>query len=161
MRSKLIYGVLGSLALLIALAWFAGPQDNAPAAASGSGLIAAESRMNFGETSMKKGPVTRSFSVKNDSAEPIVVTKVYTSCMCTVASLLTANGKEGPFGMPGHGIVPSISAAIAAGETATVEVTFDPAAHGPAGIGPVDRVITVETSNGDSLTLGFRAIVTP
>ena len=162
MKSKIVYGMFGSLALLIALAWLAGPNNERSATAgAGGGLAASETKMNFGEASMKKGKVTRSFSIKNEGAEPVIVTKVYTSCMCTVASLITANGKEGPFGMPGHGIVPSISAAIAPGETAAVEVTFDPAAHGPAGIGTVERVITVETRNGGDLTLGFRAVVTP
>ena len=36
-----------------------------------------------------------------------------------------------------------------------------PAAHGPAGIGPIDRVVTIENSAGQPLELAFSANVTP
>ena len=47
------------------------------------------------------------------------------------------------------------------GEDAIIEVVFDPAAHGPAGIGPVDRVVTIENTAGRPLVLAFAATVTP
>ena len=47
------------------------------------------------------------------------------------------------------------------GDDAVVEVVFDPAAHGPAGIGPIERVVTIENSAGRPLELAFNATVTP
>ena len=123
-------------------------------------LIAEHSAHDFGAISMAKGKVSKSFSIKNTSAQPLTVNKIFTSCMCTVASIVHEGHTEGPFGMPGHGIIPSIDIALAPGKTAEVEVTFDPAAHGPAGVGPIAREIYVDSSAG-RLTLNFTAQVTP
>lgn len=68
---------------------------------------------------------------------------------------------RGPFGMPGHGAIPTINEALEPGTEATIEVVFDPAAHGPAGVGKVNRVVTVETASGEALQLSFQATVTP
>lgn len=48
------------------------------------------------------------------------------------------------------------------GETVTVKAIFDPAAHGPSGVGPVERQIMIST-NADpgQITLQFKAVVTP
>ena len=64
--------------------------------------------------------------------------------MCTEATLVTSTGKRGPFGMPGHAPIPAISERLAPGEMAEVDVVFDPAAHGPAGIGRIERNVTVQ-----------------
>ncbi|MBI5798635.1 MAG: hypothetical protein HZB10_01760, partial [Candidatus Yonathbacteria bacterium] len=87
--------------------------------------------------------------------------KLFTSCMCTTASI-TADGKNfGPFGMQGHGFIPPISATIAPNATATVDVTFDPNAHGPAGVGYIQRTVFIENSAGDPLEINFSVTVTP
>lgn len=160
----IVWGAVISVAVLVGLALFTGGDSGKPSTASAgaSALTAAETDFDFGSSSMAKGKVTHVYKVKNTTASPITVSRLYTSCMCTQASLVTAKGKAGPFGMMGHGYVPSISEEIAAGEEAQIEVVFDPAAHGPSGIGPVSRQIVVETNDGkDPLTLGFKAVVTP
>lgn len=89
--------------------------------------------------------------------------------MCTNATLLHGDPsagsgqvkKFGPFGMPGHGFVPKVNDAVNSGEEVSVEVVFDPAAHGSAGVGRIDRVVFVETESGLPLQLKFVAIVTP
>ncbi len=118
---------------------------------------------DFGEISMANGKVSRSFKVSNISSKTLTVYKLYTSCMCTTASLTLADGnKRGPFGMPGHGIVPSISQEVRPGEEVTIDVVFDPAAHGPAGMGPIDRMVYLEDENGTSMMeLNIKAQVTP
>ena len=126
-----------------------------------SKLVATESSYDFGTVSMAKGKVTKQFMVKNSTSNPITVQKVYTSCMCTTATLVVDGNRVGPFGMPGHGIVPTISQAIASGAAAVIEATFYPAAHGPAGVGPIIRNIYVETIDGGKLSFEFKAQVTP
>ncbi len=70
------------------------------------------------------------------------------------------DGKEmGPYGMPGHGFK-RLSAVIKPGEIITVRVMFDPTAHGPAGIGKIERAATLSSSRGP-ITMQFRAEVTP
>lgn len=81
--------------------------------------------------------------------------------MCTTATLMMGGKQFGPYGMPGHGFIPKINETMDAGEEATVEVVFDPAAHGPAGVGRIERGITIENNAGRPLELGFTALVTP
>ena len=130
-----------------------------PATASGK-LTAAEKTYNFGKISMAAGTVRHSFAVKNESGAAVKIKKIFTSCMCTQATLKLGEKTVGPYGMPGHGLAPSVNEEIAAGGEALVEVVFDPAAHGPAGVGRVSRQVTVETDDG-AVTLSFAAEVTP
>jgi len=81
--------------------------------------------------------------------------------MCTTASLIKGGEKFGPYGMPGHGFFPSLNQRIEPGEEASLEVVFDPAAHGPAGVGRIDRIVNLENNAGKPLELVFSATVTP
>ncbi|OHA64770.1 MAG: hypothetical protein A2667_00730 [Candidatus Wildermuthbacteria bacterium RIFCSPHIGHO2_01_FULL_47_27] len=127
---------------------------------SGAILTVSEKTYGFGNVSMATGKVNHSFRLKNDGSSSLVVDKVYTSCMCTTA-IFRKNGKPfGPFGMQGHGYIPSIKQTVEPGETVEVEVVFDPAAHGPAGVGYIERVAYLETSAGTQ-QLGINATVTP
>ena len=101
------------------------------------------------------------FTITIEGSVPVTVRKLSTSCMCTTASLINGSRRVGPYGMPGHGAIPTISETIAPGQEVTVEVVFDPAAHGPAGVGPVNRAVYVEDSTGAVLQLTFTATVTP
>ena len=116
---------------------------------------------DFGRISMGNGLVRHRFPVRNGGDTPAVVRKVYTSCMCTEASLLVDGQRYGPFGMQGHGYIPQIDRVIAPGESAVVEAVFDPNAHGPAGIGRNDRGVSVLLGGRRMLQLQFTAYVTP
>ncbi|KKW45943.1 MAG: hypothetical protein A3A43_00270 [Candidatus Liptonbacteria bacterium RIFCSPLOWO2_01_FULL_56_20] len=116
---------------------------------------------DFGSVSMGKGMVRHDFALTNNTVSDIAVERAETSCMCTEAILALPDGKElGPFGMPGHGLLPRINAVVRPGETLTVRVVFDPAAHGPSGIGLVERQVLLGTSQGVRM-MAFRANVTP
>ena len=117
--------------------------------------------LDFGSVSMAGGKVTHRYSIRNTGTERILIRKMFTSCMCTTSTLLKGARKFGPYGMPGHGPIPTINEPMNAGEDAIIKVVFDPAAHGPAGIGPTDRVVTIENSAGRALELAFHANVTP
>lgn len=116
---------------------------------------------DFGEVSMAKGNVAHSFKVKNASGGAVTIDKMYTSCMCTTATLTMGGKTWGPYGMPGHMAIPKIGEVIGPGEEAAIEAIFDPAAHGPAGVGRIERQVTVENSAGVPLELKFSALVTP
>ncbi len=126
----------------------------------GSQLQASESSYDFGSISMAQGKVTKVFSFKNNTSEAIKAKKLYTSCMCTKATLIKTDQTLGPFGMPAHGFIPEINVNIEPGEEAKIETVFDPAAHGPAGVGPIAREVILETSDG-KLIFKFNAQVTP
>jgi hypothetical protein len=116
---------------------------------------------DFGKISMAAGKVSHIFKIKNTSSEPVVINKIYTSCMCTVVTLASGDKKFGPFGMLGHGALPKISQSVGPNEEISVEVVFDPAAHGPAGVGRISRMVTLENNIGRPVELLFAAIVTP
>lgn len=110
---------------------------------------------------MAAGRVSKRFTISNGGTNPVTLTKLYTSCMCTTAALKVGSRSVGPFGMPGHGAIPRIAEVVPAGSQATVDVTFDPAAHGPAGVGRIARTVTLENDGGSPLQLSFTALVTP
>ena len=123
-------------------------------------LVAQDMTHDFGSISMANGNVSKKFVVKNTSQDSVELSKLYTSCMCTTATLNMTDGQKGPFGMPGHASIPSLRETVAPGEEFEIEAIFDPNAHGPAGVGPIERVVILEYEGG-TLELGFKATVTP
>jgi len=135
--------------------------SSAPVGSAGA-LRARESLFKFGSISMAAGKVSHLYRFRNDGERPVVLEKMYTSCMCTTAALIKSSGRKfAPVGMPGHAPIPALNETLQPKEEAMVEVVFDPAAHGPAGVGPIERVVTIENSTGRPFELAFNANVTP
>lgn len=163
---KILFGLLATVIVIGGLIWLTRPNTsgNTPtnsASTAPANLAATESLFDFGEISMAAGNVTHNFKIKNTSASAVEIKRLYTSCMCTNASLIKQGQKFGPFGMPDHGLVPQVNQTLNPGEESDIEVVFNPKAHGPAGVGPVDRVVYIEETTGQSLELGIKALVTP
>ena len=129
---------------------------------AGSVLSVSEKLYDFGTISMKNGDVVKEFVVTNPTDKDIVVNSLVTSCMCTKAFVVGPNGAiKGPFGMPGMGYAPAINEAIKAGEDRVIRVVYDPNAHGPAGVGRINRYVTLADKSGGKLQLEIKAVVTP
>lgn len=165
---KNIIIIIAVIAVLLGgVIWIARPSlqvEPVASAVKNTGTLTVQDSDNydFGEISMAAGEVKHQFKIKNAGIGTVTVNKIYTSCMCTTASLMMAGNKQfGPYGMPGHGFIPKISQDIKPNEEATVEVIFDPAAHGPSGVGRIQRSITIESNDGESVQLQFAAVVTP
>ncbi len=128
-----------------------------------SAFTAPETSFDFGTISMKNGKVSRMFSVINASGATQTIKRISTSCMCTEAFLVRQDdSKIGPFGMPGHGgFAPDINDVVPPQETRGIEVVFDPSAHGPAGVGQIERAVFVEDKTGGTNTFTIKARVTP
>jgi len=110
---------------------------------------------------MAAGKVTHQFKIKNTSSEAVIINKIYTSCMCTTAMLTIGDKQLGPYGMPGHEDIPRIDQMVNPNEEVTIDAVFDPSAHGPAGIGQIQRTITLENNAGQPVELSIAATVTP
>ena len=167
MKSKYILGTLILLVLLAGVVWIARPGENgtnSQARLNGTtekgDLGTTETFYDFGSISMAAGNVSRVFTVKNMGSGPITIEKMYTSCMCTTA-ILRGEREWGPYGMPGHGFTGTMKEKLEPGEEAKVQVIFDPAAHGPAGVGKIERSVYLENDGGANLELQFTATVTP
>lgn len=172
-HKQYILAISGVIMLLAIAGWLISPKTS-PSSTGGqvasasnspslpaSPLIASETQFDFGEVSMAKGKVSHDYNISNPTDRPITLSKLSTSCMCTTATLVMGNKRSGPFGMTGHGYVPKINQEVAPGTEAIIQVVFDPAAHGPAGVGKVQRLVYLEPEGTESLELGFTATVTP
>lgn len=116
---------------------------------------------DFGTISMKNGLVNKEFTIKNNQTDPLFLSEVYTSCMCTNAQIRINNQEFGPFGMQGHGAMKMLNQSLSAGQEARLVVTFDPNAHGPSGIGVIERSVTIQSDNGETASINIKANVTP
>jgi hypothetical protein len=164
-NKKIIIWILIIVVGIFGLLWLSGgkkaslPTENQ--LRSESLLTASISDYDFGVISMEKGNVSKSFIVSNPSENDVRIDSVVTSCMCTTAYIINNNKKIGPFGMPGHGeSVPKANEIIKAGQEMTIEVIFDPAAHGPQGVGQAERFIYLVDEKGSVLQLKITANVT-
>lgn len=153
--------ILGTaLILVLGVTWISkSGQDNKSAAqekTSGK-LTIAENDFELGEISMKNGNVYREYQLSNNSQEPVTITKMNTSCMCTKAQL--KEGEEtltGWAGMSGHStgtLYPNQT--VNPGETVTVVANFDPNAHGPDATGPIHRTVNIQTNSKTNSTLSL------
>lgn len=165
--NKTLITIIISISLMAGLIWLAKPrpsdQNNLANLTAGvQGILTAEeNKFDFGSISMTAGEVRHRFKIKNAGTDAVTIEKMYTSCMCTQAVLILKEKQWGPYGMPGHGFIPKINQTLAAGAEAIVETVFDPAAHGPAGVGRVERTVVIENNAGQPLELSFSATVTP
>ncbi len=165
MNKNAIIGILfGTIVIIGGLIWLGRPTEqsnHSQANIAESLLKSSESIFDFGTISMANGNVSHEFKITNDSAQPVNISKIYTSCMCTSANFKLGDKKYGPFGMEGMGGVTSANITLSPGGSGTIEAIYDPNAHGPAGVGSIDRLIYVEDKNGGQVKLEIKAMVTP
>jgi hypothetical protein len=164
--------LVGALVIAVIVAVIAAKPGHEPAVRPAAGsavaathpavaLAARETRFDFGQISMAAGSVSHRYWFRNEWAAPVLIQRIFTSCMCTTATLVKGVRVIGRYGMAGHGPLPDVNYSLEPGEAAYVDVAFDPAAHGPAGLGPTERVVTIEPRTGEPLQFGFTANVRP
>lgn len=107
---------------------------------------------DWGIINMKDGNVNKTFIIKNTGADVLKLTKVKTSCHCTKASVII-NGVASPiFGMNTNF---SWIGEVLPNSEAQLSIVFDPAYHGPNGVGPITRYVSVDTNDPKTSTLEF------
>lgn len=157
--------LVGILALFAWLGMPTGLPEKESAKMTGRSEIAFsvdEPLYDFGTIPIMGGNVSHTFKISNLSVLPVNIEKMYTSCMCTTATLSIGGEKFGPYGMEGHGFpIPKINKTLDPGVEATVEIVFNPRAHGDNAFGSVERQIIIENDAGPDFTFGFIGRVTP
>lgn len=164
--AKVISAVLGVTLLIIVGAIFINGRSNSGGKTTSeqieagkiqetSGLTVAPQPFSLGDVPIKGGVVKFSFKLKNETGQALKLSKIETSCMCTEAAV-KANGKEtGFYGMEMPGMSnPQVNLAVDAGVEAELLVKFDPAAHGPEGVGPFERTVRLTFTD----PMGYRDI---
>ena len=125
------------------------------------GLVLSPSFYDVGDVPIEGGNVVKKYEVKNSTDETIRLKKIATSCMCTKAKVKVNDNETKEFGMEGHGDSnPPVNMDIPPGVTAKVTAIFDPAAHGPQGVGAFDRIVYLTFSDpGGVVELKFNGTV--
>jgi len=113
------------------------------------GLEANPVSIDIGKVGYGDGVVSKEYEVRNTTSATMKLRKIVTSCMCTKARVKIGDKATKFYAMEMNGDKnPIIDYDLPAGATAKIEFQFDPAAHGPAGIGLIDRVITLYFDGG-------------
>jgi len=134
--------------LVVGLAFVQGREKGEPENFSDVlGLVAKTEYYDLGDVPINGGIVTKEYEVENNTDKVMKLKKIATSCMCTKASFEIEGKKTKFFGMEGHGDKnPPVNIEIAPQTQAKVIMQFDPAAHGPQGVGPFDRSVLLTFS---------------
>jgi archaellum component FlaG (FlaF/FlaG flagellin family) len=107
---------------------------------------------DFGNIPYSGPKATKVFTVKNTGSDILKFFNVKTSCHCTKANV-TIEGKVSPdFGMSG---ISNWVGEVPAGKEAKVTAIFDQSFHGPQGVGPVTRFVSVETNDKGTPKITF------
>lgn len=148
-------GVIGITLLLFVGVIYFGTKLGATTEVSADNQVnmqVAESRYDWGTIDINGGVVNKTFSIENTGSSPLKLYDVVTSCMCTTAQLKTPSQTSKQFGM--HEKSTSVFE-VQPGETAELVVEFDPLFHGPSGVGPISRTVTVNTNDANQPALSF------
>jgi len=152
---KFIIGIIAATVLILGVAVFFGTRaGTTPQITNDSQvLISVDSnKYDWGTIDYDKGIVSQNFEIKNTGNAILKLYNVKTSCMCTTAQLKTPEVTSKKFGM--HESSSSV-VEVKPGETADLLVEFDPAFHGPNGVGPITRMITIDTNDTKNSKLTF------
>lgn len=141
-------GAISLLVIVLAAFFVTRTGSNSTPSAEVLGIEASPQSYDLGNVPINGGVVTKEFEVKNTTDKMLKLKKIATSCMCTTA-MVEAGGKTTNFfsmEMAGDRN-PPVNLELGRGETGKVVVKFDPAAHGPEGVGPFDRAIWLTFSD--------------
>lgn len=116
-------------------------------------LTVGDKTFDWGTIDINNGIVSKSFTIENKGSVPLKLYNVKTSCMCTTAQLKTQDQTSKKFGM--HEKSNDVFE-VKPSKTAELIVEFDPAFHGPSGIGPINRTVTLNTNDANNPTLSFQ-----
>ncbi len=107
---------------------------------------------DWGTIPYSGGNVSKTFLIKNIGADVLRLANIKTSCSCTKAQVVI-DGKNSPF-FSMHSNFPWVGE-VDPSKEASLTVIFDPAFHGPSGVGAVERLVAVETNDITSPKLEF------
>lgn len=107
---------------------------------------------DWGNIPYSGGNAVKAFTIKNAGTDVLKLTGIKTSCTCTKAQIVI-DGKTSPY-FSMHSTSSWIGE-VSPGKEAQLTVIFDPAFHGPTGVGSVERLISLETNDIQNPSLEF------
>lgn len=159
-NKKIIIGLVAVTLVILAggvMLVGSAPAPKAIQASQNAKAETSETSFDWGEIKYDGPKATKTFKIKNAGSDILQLTKVKTSCTCTTAQIIInpsdPNAKRSPiFSM--HAAAGWIGE-VTAGQEADLVVIFDQSFHGPSGVGPIERLISVETNDVKSPKLEF------
>lgn len=155
MKQKSVLIILGSItfAILASGVWLLSRPVGIEIEKSDQAIAeVTETNHDWGEIKINGGNAEKVFLIKNAGAGTLKLSGVSTSCMCTTAQVII-DGKGSPFfGMHQKS---SWVGEVPAGKEAELKIVFDPAFHGPSGIGAMTRQIEMATNDKNNPKLEF------
>ena len=122
------------------------------AVASGGKAEVPATSFDWGTIDYGAGDAVAEFIINNPGPGTLSLAEVGTSCMCTTAQIIINDQKSPYFGMHAKS---SWVGQVPAGGQAKLKVVFDPAFHGPQGVGPFTRQIVMKTNDPEHPKLEF------
>lgn len=113
---------------------------------------ALERNFDWGKIDYNGPKATKTFKIKNTGMEILKLTNIKTSCTCTSAQIIIDGNKSPLFSM--HSGFSWVGEVLPEKE-ADLVVVFDQSFHGPSGVGPVERLISVETNDSQNPKIEF------
>ena len=159
----LIGGLLTVAVVGLGILFLSNQKTEVPITAQVQGLSASPEYFDLGEVGINGGLVRREYEIKNMTDKTLKLKKITTSCMCTKAKVVVGDEETKFFGMEGMGDKNApVNLDLPAQESAKVVAEFDPAAHGPQGVGPIDRSVFLTFSDPVGIKeLKFNGVVIP
>lgn len=111
-----------------------------------------ETSYDWGKIGLNGGNVEKVFEIKSEGTQPLKLSNISTSCMCTTAQLILGDETSPLFGMHPNS---SYILEVPPKKSAKLKVVFDPAFHGPSGVGVISRQVTVSTNDPKNPELNF------
>jgi archaellum component FlaG (FlaF/FlaG flagellin family) len=118
-----------------------------------------ETEYDWGTIKMYDGLAKKTFLVKNTGTKTLQLYSPTTTCSCTTVQVRTASERTAALSMHSQS---NDVIDVAPGDEAEVEVVFNPAFHGPSGVGPISRSAIIKTNDPQQPELKFNlsAVVT-
>lgn len=152
-EKKIIIAVLAVTVLIIGGAVLALSGSQAKKAALektvGAKIQISEESFDFKDIPYSGGNVEHGFMVKNIGDKKLEIANLATSCACSKVFLRAKNGDGPKAGMKGMSAPTDWKGSLEPGEEGQVVAVFDPAYHGPQGVGPISRIVSFETNDPD------------
>lgn len=140
--------ILAAIVVLVGLVGNKEESSQEVSKVSSSSIVIENDAYDFGDIDIFGGKVSAEYTLVNEGGEDVLITKATTSCGCTEGEI----GDESfgmHFGMNNEVVIPANSSVVMTG-------IYDPLAHGPDAVGPVTRMLMLQTNSTITPTLEVR-----
>lgn len=156
MDKKIIIGFIALTLLILGVGIYVLSATSAPIAKITSSQNARvqvdQKTFDWGNIPINGGNATKTLTIKNIGSDVLKLTGVKTSCTCTKAQVTVDQQASPYFSMHSTS---SWVGEVPPGKEAQLTVIFDPAFHGPTGVGPIERLVSIQTNDNQNPSLEF------